>query len=65
MSSKRYSHLEKIIPVEYDWKTNMMKKALPPRAFYNVLTSNIIMSVQLILVKGFETADSIRQYLKF
>lgn len=62
---KKYSHLENVVQTEYDWASNLMVKSLPDRAFKNPLTSNIIMSMQLILVKGFKTADSIRSYFRF
>ena len=61
----RYSHLEEIVQVEYNWRTSMFKKCLPERAFYNNLTANILVSMQTILVKGFVTADYIKSYFKF
>ena len=60
----RYRHLFNVKQIDYDWQSNMMRKALPARAFYNDLTSNVILSMQAILVKGFSTVDIIRTYFR-
>ena len=42
-----------------------MKRSMPNIAFNNQLTSNILLSMEAILAKGFKTADLIKKYLRF
>lgn len=63
----KYEHLNKSVGGKsaFDWKSKIFKKALPPKAFENSLTSKILLGVEKILVLGFETSASIKSYLKF
>lgn len=65
MDMKNYKHLDKKPEIEFDWTASLMQKSLPPRAFANDLTANIVLSVQAILVKGLSSANSIRTYFQF
>jgi hypothetical protein len=61
----KFAHLEKRIEKGFDWKSNLLKKTLPKRAWDNRLTANIMLSIERILVNGFSTADKIREYMRF
>lgn len=62
---RKYQHLEQNPDWKFDWKSNLFKKTMPAIAFVNELTKNVMLSMEMILVKGFETADSIKTYFKF
>jgi hypothetical protein len=64
MEKRRYQHLEVNSSHRYDWRNNLMQRALPAKAFANDLTKNVLLSMQAILVKGFETADLIKSYFR-
>lgn len=58
----RYSHLEKIEVVEYDWGNNLLKKSLPIRSFTNRLTSNLLIGCEIMLVKSMKPIDRLKKW---
>lgn len=62
---KSYKHLSQSNVTKFDYSSKMMQKAMPSRAFYNTLTSNIILSVQAILAKSFKAVSYITTYKSF
>lgn len=62
---KSYKHLNKVKSIRFEYENEMMSRALPQRAFFNTLTSNIMLSMQAILVKAFKATSYITSYKSF
>ena len=66
MQINKYSHLnvEKMSNA-FDWKNNMLTRALPQRAFVNAFTSGFLTSIQMRMVTGFDQVKHIKTYFRF
>lgn len=66
MQTNKYSHLDVAkFNNDFDWQNKMFVKSLPPKAFVNAFTAGFLMSVQKIMVIGFEQAHQIKTYFRF
>lgn len=66
MKKNPYSNLNQTnFDNKYDWKNNMLRKSLPPRAYYNEFTGGFLDSLQKILSMGFDPVKIIKKYFKF
>ena len=59
---KSYKHLEESTPTGLE---NILTRFLPAIAVKNPLTRNIILSMEKILIKGFEHTQQLKNYFRF
>lgn len=62
MRENKYKHLSNIRETEFNWKDNLLKKSLPPRAFTNDLTSNLILGCEAILVASMKPIEKLHNF---
>ena len=62
VNMRQFSHLENREVVEYDYASNLFKKALPIRAFTNTITATFLLGLEKICVISINAIDTIRTY---
>lgn len=60
--TNKYKHLQETHKIEFDWENNLLKKSLPPRAFTNELTSNLILACESILVASMKPIRKLQSF---